>query len=80
MVGGVPSAPGAGGRCNDWKYNTNHISDGEYVTFDTVGQPNFHLDNDTTYDVMHPGMYTIPGDLDCNGVTRNIMCCYASCN
>lgn len=80
MVNGVASPAGPGGRCNDWKYNTNHISDGEYVTFATVGQPTFHLDNDTTYDVMHPGMYTIPGDLDCNGVTRNIMCCYAACN
>lgn len=79
-VGGVTSAPGPGGRCNDWKYNTNHISDGEYVTFPTLGTPAYHLDNDTVYDVSMPGSHTIPGDLECNGASRNIMCCYTSCN
>jgi hypothetical protein len=80
MVGGMMSAPGPGGRCNDWKYNTNHISDGEYVTFETLGQPTFKLDNDTIFDGANPGVHTIPGDLDCNGVTRNVMCCYTKCN
>ena len=80
MVGGVMSAPGPGGRCNDWKYNTNHISDGEYAMFEAVGQIKYHLDNDTKFDSAHPGMYTIPGDLDCGGVTRSIMCCYTTCN
>jgi hypothetical protein len=79
LVNGVMSAPGPGGRCNDWKYNTNHISDGEYVTFDMVGQPTFHLDNDTIFDGMNPGVHTIPGDLECNGATRSILCCYTIC-
>ena len=29
--------PGAGGRCNDWTYTTNHISDGEYVDLTSNG-------------------------------------------
>jgi hypothetical protein len=80
IVNGVTSAPGPGGRCNDWKYNTNHISDGEYATFDMVGQIKYHLDNDTIFDGANPGVHTIPGDLECNGATRNVMCCYTSCN
>jgi hypothetical protein len=77
-IGGVASAPGPGGRCNDWKYNTNHISDGEYGEFLTLGTPTFHLDNDTVYDNI-PGAHNQPG-LDCNGPKRAIMCCYAKCN
>jgi hypothetical protein len=78
-MGGTASAPGPGGRCNDWKYMTNHISDGEYVTFATAGTPTFHLDNDTVFDPTMPGVHTIPGDLDCGGVTRSILCCYQAC-
>lgn len=80
MVNGATSAPGPGGRCNDWKYNTNHISDGEYVSFDTVGTPTYHLDNDTIFDGANPGVHVIPGMLECNGVNRAIMCCYTKCN
>jgi cysteine-rich repeat protein len=29
MIGATPTAPGPGGRCNDWTYPTNHISDSE---------------------------------------------------
>ena len=79
LVNGVMSAPGPGGRCNDWKYNTNHIADGEYGVFETLGQPKFHLDNDTIFDNI-PGAHNNPLDLDCNGATRAIMCCYAKCN
>ena len=77
-VGGVMYPPGPGGRCNDWKYNTNHIADGEYGEFLTLGQPTFHLDNDTVFDNV-PGAHNQPG-LDCNGVSRAIMCCYAKCD
>ncbi len=80
MVNGIMSAPGPGGRCNDWKYNTNHISDGEYVSFDTLGQPTYSLDNDTIFDGLNPGVHTIPGKLECNGVTRSVMCCYTKCD
>jgi hypothetical protein len=79
MVNGVMSQPGPGGRCNDWKYNTNHISDGEYVSFDKLGEPTYFLDNDTVFDGANPGVHNIPGMLECNGVSRSIMCCYTKC-
>jgi hypothetical protein len=78
MVNGKASLPGAGGRCNDWTYSTNHISDGEYITFAAVGVPTYHLDNDTIYNMADP-THTIPGDLECGGATRNILCCYQKC-
>lgn len=78
MVNGVPSPPGAGGRCNNWTYLTNHISDGEYVTFDMVGNPTYHLDNDTFYDGVDT-THTIPNDLQCNGAMRAILCCFPVC-
>lgn len=79
MVNGQPSQPGPGGRCNDWTYATNHISDGEYITFDQAGVPTFHLDNDTVYDSAAPGVHTIGGDLECGGAKRSILCCYQAC-
>ncbi len=79
IVSGTPSAPGPGGRCNDWTFNGNHLADGEYVMFDTVGVPTMHLDNDTVYDPGSPGLHTITGDLECAGETRSILCCHPSC-
>jgi len=81
MVNGMMSMPGPGGRCNDWTYSTNHISDGEYATFDAVGVPTYHLDNDTFYDGID-GTHTITGDLNCgpvDGLLRAIACCYPVC-
>lgn len=78
LVGGVDSAPGPGGRCNDWTYSTNHIADGEYITFDTAGVPTYHLDNDTIFDAVNPGVHTV-ADLPCGGASRAILCCYAAC-
>lgn len=78
QVGGVDSAPGPGGRCNDWTYTTNHIADGEYITFDTAGVPTYHLDNDTIFDAANPGVHT-SADLPCGGASRAILCCYAAC-
>lgn len=77
-VGGVLSPPGAGGRCNNWVYTTNHISDGEYTTFDAAGVPTYHLDNDTFYDGVDT-THTIAGDLQCGGIMRAILCCYPAC-
>lgn len=78
MIGGTPTNPGPGGRCNDWTYITNHISDGEYVTFDMVGIPTYHLDNDTFYDGVDT-THTIIGDLQCGGMMRALLCCYPTC-
>src|SRR6185436_18692708 len=79
IVFGNPSPPGPGGRCNDWTFNGNHLADGEYVTFDTIGVPTMHLDNDTVYDPTTPLVHTITGDLECGGQTRSIFCCYTAC-
>lgn len=82
MVNGTMSAPGPGGRCNDWKYMTNHLSDGEYVSFETVGQPNFHLDNETKYTGVAADGHANPDDLPCGNAVlkRRVMCCYAKCD
>lgn len=82
MVAGVPSPAGPGGRCNDWKYGTNHIADGEYMTFDQVGVPTYFLDNDTQFENLPPpavSSFTQPG-LPCGGAMRKVLCCYAKCN
>jgi len=58
---------------------TTALADGEYATFDTMGVPTMHLDNDTVYDPGSPGLHTITGDLECGGTTRSILCCHAAC-
>jgi cysteine-rich repeat protein len=54
------SPPGPGGRCNDWTYPTNHISDAETGKYDAVNPPNANaakfgniimtVDDDAIYD------------------------------
>jgi hypothetical protein len=73
------ATPGAGCRCNEWKYATNHISDGEFGTMQAGGILLDTLDpGSCVFDAANPGMYTIAG-LDCGGVNRAILCCYAEC-
>lgn len=58
MSSGV-SVPGPGGRCNDWTYSTNHISDGEFAVVDSVnaapanatkiGNVIYYMDDNTFY-------------------------------
>jgi hypothetical protein len=79
LVNGMPSAPGSGGRCHDWTYAGNNQADGEYATFDQPGLPTFHLDGDTIFDPSMPGVHQIPGDLQCGGTMRSILCCYQVC-
>lgn len=81
MVNGQMSMPGPGGRCNDWLYATNHISDGEFVTLTKPAASvvaEFSLDNDTIYDGVDTS-HQQPGLLECGGVTRAILCCYPKC-
>lgn len=78
MVDGNPSDPGPGGRCNDWIYTTNHISDGEFVNFAQTGIPTYNLDNETKFDGMTTA-YAQTGKLQCNGETRAILCCFPAC-
>ncbi len=75
--GGAVSAPGLGGRCVDWTYATNHLSDGEYVEFTPAG-PQYVIDGDTFYD----GTSTehVQTDLlQCGNQTRSLLCCHAAC-
>ncbi len=72
------SAPGTGGRCVDWTYQTNHISDGEYATILAGGAVTYFLDNDTFYDGVD-GSHTQPGLLECGTQMRAILCCNPPC-
>ena len=74
MVNGSMSMPGAGGRCNDWTYPTNHISDGEYADITATSDLTFFLDNDTFFDGIDT-THTLPADLQCGGTIRAIPCC-----
>ncbi|WP_235880219.1 hypothetical protein [Polyangium aurulentum] len=81
MVNGVMSPPGAGGRCNEWVYSTNHISDGEYVTLTNNGGTLTHafsLDPDTVYTGDPIDGHAGPG-LDCGNAQRYIACCFPKC-
>ena len=77
MVNGAASNPGLGGRCVDWTYSTNHLSDGEFVEFTAAG-PVFHLDNDTAYDG-ETSVHTQQDLPQCGNQTRAILCCAAAC-
>ena len=78
-VNGQTSAPGAGGRCNDWTYGTNHLSDGEFVHFDTIGVATYSLDNDTVFSGVAADGHADPALNPCGNLTRSIMCCYPAC-
>lgn len=75
-VGGTPSPAGPGGNCSNWTFTGNHLADGEYITFDAAGVPTYHFDSDTTFDGVDTS-HAAPGALDCGGVMRAILCCYA---
>jgi cysteine-rich repeat protein len=77
---GTMSPPGPGGRCNDWTYPTNHISDGESAKYDPVSTPGANaarfgnllmaVDDDTAYDpnAMEADV-VVGGNHACNGAT-----------
>lgn len=73
-IDGVKSAPGAGGRCANWSYSTNHIADGEHMEIGAGGAATYFLDNDTFYDGTD-GSHTQPGTLECGTEIRSILCC-----
>ena len=81
MVDAVMSPPGVGGRCVDWTYPTNHISDGEFVTFGAGGATTYSLDNDTMFDedAPAPNPHVQMGLLECGGQMRAILCCFPEC-
>lgn len=76
---GVPTQAGVGGRCVDWTYQTNHISDGEYADFLGGGVLDYNLDNDTFYDGVDT-THAQPGLLECGTQMRAILCCNPVCD
>jgi hypothetical protein len=40
--GATMSVPSYGGRCNDWTYPTNHISDAEFGIYERTAEPPMH--------------------------------------
>jgi len=75
--------PGAGGRCNDWTYPTDHISDGEWfekvkanssTTSVVIGSLAYHFDGDTYYS----GQAADSGPHMCKG--SNVPGCAGGCN
>jgi hypothetical protein len=77
---GAACPAGPGGRCNDWNYETGHISDGE--TIKVCNTPagityEYTLDCDPTFDPMNPAPHNAPG-MQCN-VAYEIPCCYEKC-
>jgi hypothetical protein len=76
-VEGMERAAGPGANCQDWTFSGNHLADGEYVSFDVAGVPTYHFDPDPTFDPAQPGVFVTPGDVDCGGVMRALLCCNA---
>lgn len=76
LVGGVTNSGGAGARCADWAYATNHINQGEFATI-TNGQPAFDLApaNQLTVGAAPSG----DSARKCGGVLRSILCCNPKC-
>ncbi len=77
MLEGVTYSADLGGRCVDWTYGTNHLSDGEYLEIGVDG-PTFHLDSDPFYDGIDPS-HAVPDELQCGDTLRSIPCCNQPC-
>lgn len=78
---GQASNPGAGARCNDWVYNTNHINNGEYVDLRAGLSPIYHLAPSTQTVVNDPAsgaMGTSTSTRTCGPAAshfRDLLCC-----
>ncbi len=70
-VGGMLVQPDTRSRCDDWRYGTNDVNDGEYATV-AGGALTFTLDADPLPNGPAPG--DVAGT-DCGNVTRAIPCC-----
>lgn len=68
MFNGMLIQPDTRSRCDDWRYGTNDVNDGEYATV-TAGALTFTLDADP-----NPNQADALG-LDCGGLMRAIPCC-----
>ncbi|MGH1345519.1 MAG: hypothetical protein ACRBN8_28400 [Nannocystales bacterium] len=69
MYNAVLIQPDTRSRCDDWRYGTNDVNDGEYATV-AAGALTFTLDADPL-----PNGGGDASGLDCGGLTRSIPCC-----
>ncbi len=70
LFNGVMIQPDTRARCDDWRYPTNDVNDGEYLTIGAGGVGTFTLDADP-----NPNGSMDPNGLDCGGQMRAIPCC-----
>lgn len=79
----LPNMPaGPGGRCNDWKYPTNHLADGEFVHVCNIAgvlDIQYNLDPDTVYDANNPGPHQTQSLTCAPNPLRSVPCCYEKC-
>lgn len=78
MVMGNMTEANPGARCNNWEYGTDHLADGEFITF-AAGVPTYSFDptpglnpNGTAPQNATPGL---PCSGDNGGPQRVILCC-----
>lgn len=78
MVNGTMTEANPGARCNNWEYGTDHLADGEFITF-AGGVPTYSLDATPGLnpDNMFPQNNTpgLPCQGDLGGPQRVILCC-----
>jgi hypothetical protein len=79
---------GPASRCADWTYSTDHLNDGEYVSFENGGnKPMFHLDDNpcviqtAAADPAAAAKGLTAKDIPCghNTMPRDVLCCYPKC-
>ena len=76
VVNGVANSGGSGARCDDWRYNTNHINNGEFATISGGA---------VTYQLAPANMLTAGAAPSggtprvCGGMNRSILCCHPRC-
>jgi len=87
LVLGEPATVGTtymvskGSRCADWNYSTDHLNDGEFVSFENgLNKPTFNLDNNPCAiqaALADGGTKYIP--CGHNTMPRDVLCCYPKC-
>ncbi len=76
LVGAEVNSGGSGARCNDWRYGTNHLANGEFATF-SGGAVSYDL---APADKLSFGTASSSGSGRlCGTVNRAILCCHPKC-
>jgi hypothetical protein len=75
-VNGTTFGVSKASRCDDWNYETDHVNDGEFVSFENgLNTPTYHLDDDPN------ATQASPKAIPCGNAagTRYVLCCYPKC-